>query len=90
MFKRRLKIYRKNVVEPIELHDSSGIKNEEFEREIRRCFTAKDITIIVTDDGVLSLRPSEVTAILIQDVKENSVKPVEEKITDDNIDEGKT
>lgn len=67
---RKLMIYRKNVTKPIELHDSSGIKTEEFEREIRKCFTAKDITIIETDDGVLTLRPSEITAILIREEKE--------------------
>jgi ribosomal protein S8 len=67
------------VAEPITLHDNSETKKEEMERELRKCFTAKDITIIETDDGVLTLRPSEIIAILLQEEKEEKKNLAESK-----------
>ena len=91
MITRRFIVYQKNVPKPIVITDTSATNDEDVKREIQKCFMQKEIMNIVTDEDILFLRPSEVSAIMVHKVAEGEEGPksVSEgedlKITDNNV-----
>jgi hypothetical protein len=93
MISRRFIIYQKNVPKPIVISDDSEMSDIDVKKQIQNCFIQKDITQLETEDDILFLRPSEISAIMIHKVNDkdngNGEKVVEEtelKITDKHVE----
>lgn len=91
MVKRRFIIYQKNCPRSIVISDESEMTDQEVKSQIQKCFMQKDIIQLETEEDILFLRPSEISAIMIhkcgeKDEGQKSSEKGELKITDKNVE----
>ena len=91
MIRRRFIVYQKHVAKPVVITDDSDMSDQEVATQIRKCFTDKEITQLSTEEDILFLRPSEITAIMVHKILEKEIEEVPKteedlKITDNHVD----
>ena len=74
---KKVKIYQKDIVEPIELDDNDESDIDDYSKQISAIFKSNNIVILKTQSDSLVIRPQSISSVLISNIEE--VEEVEEK-----------
>ena len=74
---KKVKIYQKDIIEPIELDDNDESNLDDYSKQISAIFKSNNIVILKTKSDSLVIRPQSISSVLISNIEE--VEKIEEK-----------
>ena len=74
---KKVKIYQKDIIEPIELDDNDESNLDDYSKQISAIFKSNNIVILKTQSDSLVIRPQSISSVLISNIEE--VEKIEEK-----------